>query len=63
EYRGHAYGSILLEKAKKDAKTGGFSNLYLCTDHIGYYEHYNFAYIGMGYHPWGHSSRIYVTNL
>lgn len=27
EYRGNAYGSILLEHAKKDAKIGGFSYL------------------------------------
>lgn len=58
-YRGNAYGSLLLEKAKKDTKTFGFSHLYLCTDHIGYYEKYGFSYLGVGYHPWGESSRIY----
>lgn len=63
EYRGNGYGSILIEKAKKDAKINGFSNLYLCTDHIGYYEHYGFQYIGTGYHPWGDSSRIYTATL
>lgn len=63
EYRGNAYGSLLLDKAKEDAKKGGFSNLYLCTDHVGYYEKYGFTYVGTGYHPWGESSRIYVTNL
>ncbi len=63
EYRGNAYGSILLERARSDAKKGGFSNLYLCTDHIGFYEHYGFEYIGTGYHPWGESSRIYCISL
>lgn len=63
EHRGKAYGSILLEQAKKDAKISGFSHLYLCTDHIGYYEHYGFEHIGTGYHPWGDSSRIYATTL
>jgi GNAT superfamily N-acetyltransferase len=58
EFRGNGYGSILLEQAKKDAKAGGFSHLYLCTDHIGYYEKYGFRYIGIGYHPWGESSRM-----
>lgn len=58
-YRGKAYGSLLLEKAKEDAKNFGFSHLYLCTDHIGYYEKYGFSYLGIGYHPWGESSRIY----
>lgn len=60
-HRGNAYGSLLLDKAKEDAKKGGFSHLYLCTDHIVYYEKYGYSYIGDGYHPWGESSRIYMT--
>ncbi len=63
EYRGNNYGSLLLERAKHDAKAGGFSNLYLCTDHIGLYEKYGFNHIGTGYHPWGASSRIYAIAL
>ena len=63
EYRGHAYGSLLLHRAKQDAAAGGFSSMYLCTDHIGYYEKYGFCYIGDGYHPWGESSRIYEIKL
>ncbi len=59
KYRGNAYGSLLLEKAKEDSKKAGFDNLYLSTDHIGYYEKYGFRYIGQGYHPWGDESRIY----
>ena len=58
-YRGHAYGALLLEKAKQDAKKAGFHQLYLCTDHIGYYEKYGFSYVGQGYHPWEEESRIY----
>lgn len=58
-YRGNAYGSLLLERVKEDTKTFGFSHLYLCTDHIGYYEKYGFSYLGVGYHPWGESPRIY----
>lgn len=61
EHRGNEYGAILLEKAKTDAKNGGFNNLYLCTGHIGYYEKYEFEYLGVGYHPWGENSRIYKT--
>lgn len=60
-HRGHAYGALLLEKAKKDSQKGGFRHVYLCTDHIGYYEKYGFEYIGTGYHPWGESSRIYMS--
>lgn len=63
EYRGHAYGAMLIDRCKKDAREAGFSHLYLCTDHVGYYEHYGFAYIGTGYHPWGESSRIYTAGL
>lgn len=62
-HRGHAYGALLLEQAKEDAKQHGFPQLYLCTDHIGLYERYGFSYIGTGYHPWGESSRIYAANL
>ena len=62
-HRGNSYGALLIEKAKEDAKKGGFSNLYLCTGHIGYYEKYGFQYIGEGYHPWGESSRIYEAGL
>ena len=63
QYRGNAYGSLLLEKAKEDTKKAGFSQLNLCTDHIGYYEKYGFHYIGQGYHPWGEESRIYQLEL
>ncbi|CEN23264.1 putative acetyltransferase [[Clostridium] sordellii] len=63
KYRGNSYGSILLDEAKKDALNAGFAKLYLCTDHIGYYEHYDFNYIGIGYHPWGDESRIYEADL
>ncbi|MBN2077086.1 MAG: GNAT family N-acetyltransferase [Dehalococcoidales bacterium] len=55
-YRGKNYGSLLLENAKQDTVNMGFDNLYLSTDHIGYYEKYGFTYIGQGYHPWGANS-------
>ncbi len=63
EHRGNAYGSLLMEKAKDDAKRAGFSHVYLCTSHVGYYEKYDFTYIGQGYHPWGEESRIYGSEL
>jgi N-acetylglutamate synthase-like GNAT family acetyltransferase len=61
--RGNAYGSFLIDKAKSDAKKFGYECLYLCTDHIGYYEKYGFEYIGQGYHPWEAESRIYQIEL
>ena len=63
KYRGHAYGRLLMEKAKEDAKNFGFKYVYLSTEHIGYYEKYGFKYIGQGYHPWGEESRIYEIKL
>jgi len=63
EYRGPSLGKLLMERAKKDAFLGGFNAMYLCTDHVGYYEKYGFEHIGAGYHPWGDSSRIYAIKL
>lgn len=57
--RGQALGSRLLLHAREAAGKLGFKKLYLCTDHIGYYEKYGFVHIGIGYHPWGDTSRIY----
>ncbi len=63
ESRGNAYGALLLEKAKEDSRAFGFRSLYLCTEHIGYYEKYGFEYIGQGYHPWEEESRMYQIEL
>ncbi len=62
-YRGKALGNLLIEQIKKDTAMLGFDKLYLCTDHIGYYEKYNFSYICIGYHPWGDSSRVYECTV
>lgn len=63
EHRGKNLGSLLMDKVKDDARKASFSKLYLCTDHIGYYEKYGFEYIGTGYHTWGESSRIYSITI
>lgn len=63
DYRGNAYGNLLIEKAKEDTAKAGFKNLYLCTDHVGYYEHYGFQRIATGYHPWGEPSGIFEAKL
>ena len=60
--RGRALGAKLLQRAREDASAAGFEKVYLCTDHVGYYEHYGFQYIGIGYHPWGEHSRIYCAD-
>ena len=63
EYRGHSYGSLLIERGKTDAKACGFKKIYLCSDHVGYYEHYGFRRIGTGYHPWGETSGIFEADV
>ncbi|NRB47277.1 MAG: GNAT family N-acetyltransferase [Saprospiraceae bacterium] len=62
-HRGHAYATLLMEKAKIDTKRFGYQYLYLSTEHLGYYEKYGFSYIGQGYHPWGEESRIYEIRV
>ena len=62
-HRGNSYGRLLIDKIKADTKSFGFDYLYLCTSHIGYYEKYDFNYIGDGYHPWEETSRIYEIRL
>ncbi|WP_455497055.1 GNAT family N-acetyltransferase [Coprobacter sp.] len=63
KYRGRNLGHLLLDRATADAKSFGFDNLNLCTDHIGYYEKFGFQYLGHCYHPWGKESRIYQIRL
>jgi len=63
EHRGNNYASLLIAKAKDDAKKFGFTYLNLCTDHTGYYEKFGFHYLGQGYHPWEEESRIYQIAL
>ena len=63
KHRGKGYPTILIEKAKEDACKGGFQHIYLCTEHIGYYEKHGFQYVGQGYHPWEEESRIYGLQL
>ena len=63
EYRGHAYGRLLIEKCKEDSRKADFHRLYLCSDHVGYYEHYGFTRIGTGYHPWSETSGIFEASV
>jgi len=61
-YRGHAYGSLLIDRIRSDAGKKGFDKLYLCSDHVGYYEKYGFERIGTGYHPWGETSGVFESD-
>lgn len=62
-HRGKNLGKMLIEKAMQDATNYGFKYLNLCTDHIGYYEKFNFLYIGNCYHPWAETTRVYQIQL
>ncbi|MBE6404025.1 MAG: GNAT family N-acetyltransferase [Lentisphaeria bacterium] len=62
KFRGQGGGGILIDRAVQAAFAMGFDNVYCCTDHTGYYEKYDFKYIGIGYHPWNETSRIYCRS-
>ena len=57
--RGKALGSHLLEHGRKEAAALGFPIVYLCTDHVGFYERYGWRYIGDGYSVSGEKTRMY----
>lgn len=62
-FRKQNLSRLLIDQVKRDTEEMGFRQLYLCTDHVGFYEKQGFSYIGEGYHPWGEKSRIYSTSL
>lgn len=62
-YRNQGFGFRLLEHCKKECNRLGFQNLYLSSDHIGYYEKYGFEFIGSTSDPFGGSSRIYQVDI
>lgn len=62
-YRGHSYSQLLIDYAKHDAKSLGFSNIYLCSDLVNFYEKYGFTYMGIAYQPFGNSISIYQCSL
>lgn len=46
EHRGKGIAGKMLEHARKEGKKLGYDNVYLTTDHVGFYERYGFEYIG-----------------
>jgi len=62
-HRGNNLAQLLIDAMKTDAQAAGFKQLYLCTDHVGYYEKFGFSYLCDGYHPWGEVSRVYEVAL
>ena len=63
EYRGADLGGVLVKHVRAEAARLGYDRLYLCTDHVGYYERFGFDYLADGYHPWGESSHVYEARV
>ncbi|HNX75171.1 MAG TPA: GNAT family N-acetyltransferase [Candidatus Rifleibacterium sp.] len=62
--RGKGHGGRLLEHACLKAKEAGFADIYLTTDHDGYYERYGWQRIEDGIDLFsGQPSRIYTRHL
>lgn len=58
--RGKAFGARLLTHGQREAGRLGFEKLYLCTDHVGYYEKYGWQFFGMEESEFGGNARVYV---
>ncbi|MCH5187563.1 MAG: GNAT family N-acetyltransferase [Oscillospiraceae bacterium] len=55
-------GEMLLTHAKYEAARFGYHTLYLCTDHIGYYEKYGFRELGLDLDAWGRPTKLYAAD-
>lgn len=61
DQRGQGLGNRLLKHGRCEAGRLGFSNVYLCTDHTGYYEKYGWDFLGMAESEWGTMNRVYCS--
>ena len=57
--RGKLLGFRLLAHGQQEAAKLGFSKVYLCTDHVDYYEKYGWRFFGMEASEWGGETRVY----
>ncbi len=60
EYRNQGIAGKLLEHALKEAHAIGFSNLYLSTDLVGFYEKKGWEHVCMGYGVSGDAFKVYA---
>ena len=63
EYRQQGLARRLIDHIARHTRELGFDQLHLCTDIEGFYEKAGFVFNGLGYHPWGESSRVYTREL
>ncbi|WBF47168.1 GNAT family N-acetyltransferase [Serratia rubidaea] len=63
QYRGQGHAAWLIQHIAAQTRSLGFRQLHLCTDLEGLYEKLHFVFNGVGYHPWGESSRVDTLKL
>ena len=59
-HRGKQLGRKMLDFCVAEASKMGYDEIYLTTDHEGYYEKYGWIRIKDGYEPSGEVTRIYM---
>ena len=62
-YRGHRYSQKVIDYIINKAQDAGYYNIYLATDHIGFYEKYGFDHIENRIDIYNEESRIYKYDL
>lgn len=62
-YRGKRYSQKVINYIIDKARDAGHSNIYLATDHIGFYEKYGFEYLESRIDIYDEESRIYFYDL
>ena len=62
-YRGSRLSEKIISCLCASAKAQGHERVYICTDHVGLYEKYGFAYMENRIDVWGTDSRIYYKQL
>ncbi|MDR2502141.1 MAG: GNAT family N-acetyltransferase, partial [Oscillospiraceae bacterium] len=60
--RRQGLGAKLLTHGRREAAKLGFSKVYLCTDHVGYYERYGWRFFGMEKSEFGCETRVYEVD-
>jgi GNAT superfamily N-acetyltransferase len=60
--RGQQLGAKLLAHSRHEAAKLGFDKVFLNTDHVGYYEKYDWQYIGDFPHQSGVDTRVYEAD-
>lgn len=61
DYRGRKISKDLLEYIRKDLYNMSYKEVYLITDHIGFYEKYDWEFLDMVEELDGQKARMYVS--